>query len=160
LIKNTARTLDFPTPELLPFSDPIPPNAEYCYVAQLFKSSPNANAVMWWKDGAGKCHYRCVLTGAYYEQVPGREVANREINCSEFQDLLGKLISLGILDVPSQPTTLIISDAHRVVSIRLADGRSNTYAIRGGVPTDPRASAIGALIYEEAPDFFPYTRRK
>jgi hypothetical protein len=96
MIKNTARTADFKTPEFLPFSENISPDAEYWYVAHLYKSSPNAD----------------------------------------------------ILDVPSQPTTRIISDADRIVSIRLADGRSNTYAILGGVPADSRAREIGLLIYE------------
>jgi len=84
MIKNTSRPAEFSTPEFLPYSDPIPPNAEYFYVADLFKSGPNAEAVIWWKDAAGNCRYRCVLTGAFPELVPGREVANKEIDCSEF----------------------------------------------------------------------------
>lgn len=160
MIKNTARTSDFHTPEFLPFSDEISPDAEYCYVGRLFLSSPNADAVMWWRNAKGGCQYRCVVTGAYSEPVPGRAVANRKIECGEFTALLDKLVSLGILDIPSQPTTQIISHSDRLVSIKLADGRSNTYAIRGGVPADPRARDIGFLIYEMAPDFYPETRRK
>jgi len=160
MIKNPLTPNKFPIPEYLPFSDSVQADAEYFYVCQAWWDGSNFDTVMWWKDLSGTCWYRCVLTGKGLDKAPEREVANRQIPCDKLDDLIGKLRSAGVMEIQSQPKARVISNYDRLVSIRLADGATNTYCIRGGVANDPRANDVSALVYGAAPEFFPGSKGK
>jgi len=147
-------------PDVLTHAEVFDDHTEHFYYSRYWWSGINVDAALWWKDAAGKCHFRCVLSQNSIDPVPTREVANREIDCGMFRDLLDKLVDIGILDMHSQSKARSTAPCDTILSIRLANGEHNVIRIRGAVPEDKRKWEIADLVMEIAPELFPHTRRK
>jgi len=156
---DNAQYGDVKVPTVLPFAEDIGPNTEYFYYGCQWWGGVNPEAAVWWKDHTGKCHFRCVLTGDSFEPLPRVQVANRQIDCSAFKDLIDRLVKIGILSMQSQREMLAHGKCDAIVSIRTATGVHHTYTIRGAWPNDERHREIAQIVMKVAPEFFPRLQR-
>jgi len=71
----------------------------------------------------------------------------------DFESLMASLEGLGIHDLGSQDSPLIMTDYDDIVGIRFPDGSTNSYSVRGGKHADQRQDEVIDLVLDLVPNF-------
>jgi len=142
-------------PSPLPHTEDLPVDVELLYFGRLWWGGANTDAAVWWRDDRGNCWRKCIQTGNNALPLPRIELVKEIIQCKDFDLLLEECLKIGILQIADQPERASSINFDDIVSIRLANGTQNTYAIRGAKANDERHSAIRRLVRKASPEFDP-----
>ena len=103
-----------------------------------------------WCDRGGEPQWLIATLEKDQEIQTSKEIA---LSPKGFESLMSSLEGMGIHDLGSQDSALIMADYDDIVGVRFPDGSTNSYSVRGGKHADRRQDGVIDLVLDLVPNF-------
>jgi hypothetical protein len=140
--------MNIQTIEEVPFSNRFDKEIAYIYSADIWWDGAGADASIFWEDINGKCHYLAIETGETTEPIEPKFDKEITIKRKLFLELSQNLIEAGITEIKSQ--FFPASSLHRDLffSMKLKNGETATYIVKGGITKDSKINKVEKIIVD------------